>query len=92
MLTKTGSLLLALGLAFALVCSAALASEADKININTASAEELILLKGIGEINAQKIVDFRDQQGRFETPEDIMEVPGIGQKTFDKNKERIVVE
>lgn len=92
MLTKTGSLLLVLGLIFAVVCTSANSAETDKININTASAGELVLLKGIGKVNAQKIIDFRDRQGKFQTPEDLMEVPGIGQKTFDRNKDRIIVE
>jgi competence protein ComEA len=92
MLTKTVSLLLLFGLIFAVVCSSAIAAETEKININTASAEELALLKGIGKVNAQKIIEFRERQGSFQTPEDLMEVPGIGQKTFDRNKDRIIVE
>lgn len=92
MLTKTGSVLLVLGLIFAVVCAPADSVEADKININTAPADELVLLKGIGKVNAQKIIDFRDRHGKFQTPEDLMEVPGIGQKTFDRNKDRIIVE
>lgn len=92
MLTKSGRLLLVLGLIFTFVCTMADAAETDKININTASADELIVLKGIGKVNAQKIIDFRDRHGNFQTPEDLMEVPGIGQKTFDNNKERIIVD
>lgn len=92
MLIKTGSLLLVLGLIITVVCTSANSADTDKININTASADELVVLKGIGKVNAQKIIDFRDRQGKFLTPEDLMEVPGIGQKTFDRNKDRIIVE
>lgn len=92
MLIKTGSLLLVLGLIITVVCTSAYSADTDKININTASADELVVLKGIGKVNAQKIIDFRDRQGKFLTPEDLMEVPGIGQKTFDRNKDRIIVE
>ena len=92
MLTKSGSLLLVLGLVLSVMCSSVTATETDKININTAAADELVLLQGIGKVNAQKIIDYRDRQGKFQEPEDLMEVPGIGQKTFDKNKDRIVVE
>jgi len=67
------------------------AGDAAKININTASAEELTQLQGIGPKYAAKIVEYRDQNEPFASPEDLMKVPGIGQKTFDKNKDLIVV-
>ena len=68
------------------------AGETDKININTASAEELTRLKGIGPSHAAKIVAYREENGPFKTPEDVIKVPGIGQKTFDSNAEFILVE
>ncbi len=68
------------------------AGDAVKININTASAEELTQLQGIGPKYAAKIVEYRDQNEPFASPEDLIKVPGIGQKTFDKNKDLIVVE
>jgi competence protein ComEA len=67
------------------------ASEAEKVNINTASAEQLTQLKGIGPNHAAKIIAFREQNGPFKAPEDLMQVSGIGQKTFENNKELILV-
>jgi competence protein ComEA len=62
-----------------------------KININVASVEELVQLKGIGPKKAAMIIDFRETNGPFRLPEEIMKVPGIGPKTFEFNKERIEV-
>lgn len=53
----------------------------NKININTAGAEELDLLPGIGPAYAKNIIDYRNKYGAFETIEDIMKVSGIGKKT-----------
>lgn len=68
------------------------ADDAAKININTASAEELTQLKGVGPKYADAIVKYREAKGKFASPEDIANVPGIGQKTFEKNKDLIAVE
>ncbi|MEJ2285595.1 MAG: helix-hairpin-helix domain-containing protein [Desulfobacterales bacterium] len=68
------------------------AAEIQKININTASAEELVQLKGIGPGHAAKIVAYREKNGPFKMPEDLMQVSGIGQKTLDANLEIIIVE
>jgi competence protein ComEA len=67
------------------------AEEVGKVNINTANAEQLLELKGVGDAYATKIVEFRELNGPFTTPEDIMKVTGIGQKTYDLNKDRITV-
>jgi len=61
------------------------------ININTAGLEELDSLPGIGEIKAQAIIDYRNQNGDFSVIEDIINVSGIGQSTFDKIKDLIYV-
>lgn len=68
------------------------AQDEKKININTATLEELVELKHIGEKYAQRIIEFREKNGPFETIEDIMKVKGIGEKIFEVNKDRIVVE
>ncbi|NWF65228.1 MAG: ComEA family DNA-binding protein [Chloroflexi bacterium] len=65
------------------------ASETELININTASPEELDTLPGIGPTIAQRIVDYRTENGPFQTIEDIMNVSGIGPSTFDQIKNLI---
>jgi competence protein ComEA len=68
------------------------AADAGKVNINKASAEELTQLKKIGPKYASQIVSYRDKNGPFQQPEDITKVKGIGQKTYELNKDRISVE
>lgn len=62
-----------------------------KININTATVDQLDTLQGIGPVLAQRIVDFREREGRFERIEDIMKVSGIGPKVYENIKDRITV-
>ena len=64
----------------------------EKININTADGKELERLSGIGEKTAQAIIVYRTENGAFQQVEDIMKVPGIGEKTFEKMKDDISVE
>ena len=68
------------------------AEDPPKININTALSDELIQLKGIGKKKAARIIEFRDINGPFKQPEDLINVPGIGPKTFEANKHRITIE
>ena len=63
-----------------------------KLNINTATVEELTSLKGIGEKKAESIVAHRNQVGSFATIEDLKSVKGVGDKIFDKIKDMITVE
>ena len=63
-----------------------------KININTASVEELQTLKGIGPATAKSIILYREEYGAFSAIEEIMNVKRIGEKTFAKIKERITGE
>ena len=56
--------------------------ELGKININTATAEELAQLPGIGPVTAENIVAYRDENGKFETVFDLLDVSGIGKETM----------
>lgn len=64
---------------------------AEKIDINSASVKELQTLPQIGAVVAQRIVDYREKNGKFSKIEDIMKVKGIGEKTFLKIKPLITV-
>lgn len=61
------------------------------ININTANADTLATLDGIGPSKAQKIIDYRSSNGNFTSINEIMNVSGIGEKTFEKIKNNITV-
>lgn len=62
----------------------ATADDVEKININTATEEELVKRNGVGYEYAARIIAYREKWGPFETPEDLMQVKGIGPKTFEK--------
>lgn len=60
-----------------------------KININTADKEMIAMLDGIGDVLAERIVKYRNENGPFDKIEDIMNVSGIGEKKFDQIAEYI---
>lgn len=62
-----------------------------RVNINTATLEELTTLPGIGDTRARAIIDYREQNGAFGNIEDIMQVTGIKEKSFSKIKDSICV-
>ena len=62
-----------------------------KVNINTASLEELCTLEDIGDTLARRIIEYRERQGGFRRAEDIQNVKGIGEGRYIKNKDRICV-
>lgn len=70
----------------------ATAQVASKININKATVEQLMEIKGIGESYAKRIVEYREKNGPFKNIEDITKVQGIGTKTFEKIKDLIIVD
>jgi competence ComEA-like helix-hairpin-helix protein len=63
-----------------------------KVNINRADREELVRLKRVGPVLAGRIIAYREKYGPFETKEDIKNVKGIGDKTYEKMKEEILLE
>ena len=75
--------------------SASISGEADSgsglININTADSTKLQQLKGVGPSTAEKIIAYRQQNGNFGSIEELMNVSGIGQKTFDSLKDKITI-
>lgn len=66
-------------------------SKEQKVNINTADVSELTTLTGIGETRARAIIAWREQNGDFSSPEDLKNVEGIADKTYEKIKDRITV-
>lgn len=68
------------------------ATKEGKVNINTATVEELKTLKGVGEKKAEAIIEYRKKNGSFQTKEDLMKVRGIGKKLFESFEERIVTQ
>ncbi|MGG6431164.1 helix-hairpin-helix domain-containing protein [Anoxybacillus sp. D401a] len=62
-----------------------------KVNINTATAEQLQTLQGIGPAKAAAIIAYREEHGPFQKAEDLLNVSGIGQKSLEKIKQQIVV-
>ena len=67
----------------------AAATSSELVNINTADAERLATLKGIGPALAQRIIEYRDQNGPFKSTEEIKNVRGIGDKKFAAFKDKI---
>ena len=62
-----------------------------KININSAQIEELITLPGVGEATANKIIEYRKENGKFQKIEDLKNVPGIGDSKYENIKMLIKV-
>ncbi|MBQ6036929.1 MAG: helix-hairpin-helix domain-containing protein [Lachnospiraceae bacterium] len=62
-----------------------------RLNINTAGLEALKTLPGIGNVKANAVIAYRKEHGPFSTPDKIMRVPGIGEKTYEKLKDLIRV-
>jgi competence protein ComEA len=67
-------------------------AQAEKVNINTASAEQIATtMTGIGDSKAKAIVQYRKTNGKFKSLQDLENVDGIGTKTVEKNKDKITL-
>jgi len=63
----------------------------EKINLNTATVEQLQSLPGIGPATAKSIIEYRTKAGKFNRVEEIINVKGIGEKKFQRLKDRLVL-
>ncbi len=63
--------------------------ESGKVSLNQADLEELKTLPGIGKATAEKIIEYREEKGAFESIDDLMKVKGIGKNKFEKIKEKL---
>jgi competence protein ComEA len=79
---------LLLGLALALPAAA---PAAEPVDINKADAKALAALDGVGDVKAQAIVAYRDQNGPFKSVDDLAKVKGIGDKTLERNRDNLTV-
>lgn len=77
-------------LMLAMVLQSSALAQTSRVDINTASAEEISqMLVGIGPSKAQAIVDYRNEFGRFEDVDELINVRGIGLRTVDQNRDRL---
>jgi competence protein ComEA len=70
---------------------AAAEEKAAKVNLNSASAEELTTLPGIGPAYARRIIEYREKNGPFKRVEDLLNVQGIGDKTLERIRDKVSV-
>lgn len=75
----------------ALMFGAFIATAGEMIDINTADAQALAALQGVGPQKAEAIVAYRQEHGPFKSVDDLANVKGIGQKTVDANRDKIAV-
>lgn len=67
-------------------------AEPARINLNTATVEALASLEGVGDAKAQAIVAYRSENGPFKSADELVQVSGIGERTLEKNADRLTVE
>lgn len=76
----------------AMADAAPAAAPSGVVNINTAGVEQLSLLPRIGKTAAQRIIDYRTEHGPFAKPSDLMQVKGVGAKTFENLSRYVAIE
>jgi competence protein ComEA len=86
---RTG--LLVLAFLFASLPALGAETRSSVVNVNSANASQLALLPRVGPSVAERIVDYRKQNGPFKKPEDLMLVQGIGEKTFQLLKPYVAI-
>ncbi|ANM32075.1 hypothetical protein ABI59_04305 [Acidobacteria bacterium Mor1] len=84
-------LLIACTLLAGMAPATAAEGKAERIDLNKASAEQLVTLPGVGPAIAKRIVAFREENGPFKRVEDLLKVRGVGEKSFQKIKGRVRV-
>ena len=67
------------------------AASTEKVNLNTATAEQLQTLPGVGPALAKVIIEYRTKTGKFNKIEELLNVKGVGEKKFQQMKDRLVV-
>ena len=80
-----------LSMALLLAIAQAAVAETKQINVNTATAEELTSLQGIGKVKSQAIVEYREKNGPFKTVDQLKEVSGIGDKMLEQLRPYVTV-
>jgi comEA protein len=84
LVAATLAVLFALGLSAGSALAAAKPAPSGKINLNSATAEQLTAVPGIGEKLASRIVEYRQKNGSFKNVQELMNVKGVGEKSFGK--------
>jgi len=90
-LSRSLAAALIMALLLGMAQAASTSSETKQININTATAEDLTSLKGIGQAKSQAIIEHREKHGPFKTVDDLKLVPGIGDKLLEQLRPQITV-
>src|SRR5512144_2130347 len=88
------ALIVCLGLALApsaVMAQKTSPSQTEKVNLNTATSEQLQSLPGVGPALAKSIIDYRTKTGKFTKIEELLNVKGVGEKKFQQMKDRLVV-
>ena len=66
-------------------------NNSDLVDINYASENELIKLRGVGTVTARRIIEYRNAHGRFHTVEDLLNIRGIGEAKLNKMRDQILI-